>query len=272
MVQFAFSSLAFYDCSVREIADFAAKTGYDGVELRCKEDGHLNERMTSSELNLVRRIFEDYGLKIFSVSGYSKFTDPDSTIREKNLSDLCRHVEIAHRLGAASARSIGGKVPFELWSEDYHVQMLGNYLRQAAEKTEGSGVDVLLETHDNFSPARIAVKVLQAAGHPRVSLLWDVIHPLRYGEAIEDTWDFIKGNFRHVHFKDASKAELYGYWPLKPLGDGEIPLRQVAGYLITTEYQKVVSIEWEKLQHPEIADSDSVMRQGLDYLRKIFNQ
>lgn len=125
MIQIAFSSLAFFDCSIQEVAEYAAKIGYDGMELRCREDGHLNEKMLVSELKTIKRFFNNLGLKIFSVSGYSKFTDPDPGVRERNLDVLCRDVEIAYELGASSSRSFGGKVPFDQWSEDYYVKMLG---------------------------------------------------------------------------------------------------------------------------------------------------
>ena len=96
MIQIAFSSLAFFDCSIQEVAEYAVKLGYDGVELHCREDGHLNEKMSVSELKTIKKLFDNLGLKIFSVSGYSKFTDPDPGVRERNLDVLCRDVEIAY--------------------------------------------------------------------------------------------------------------------------------------------------------------------------------
>jgi len=274
MVQFAFSSLAFFDRTIREVAEFAAKTGYDGVELRCKEDGHINEEMSLAQMREIRQVFEDQGVKVFSVSGYTKFTSSDVKIREKNLDSLCRQIELAHELGAPFVRSLGGKVPSDEWEQNSstYVEMLGSYLRKAAERTEGREVDVLLSTHDNFSPAEVASEVIKIADHPRVALLWCVIHPIQFGEDIATTWQHIQGKFRLVHFKDATRGDLYQWWTLQRLGDGDLPLPVVARLISEANYNGPVSIEWEKHAHPEIEDSESALKHGITYLRELFQE
>lgn len=274
MVQFAFSSLAFFDRTIREVAEFAAKTGYDGVELRCKEDGHINEEMSLAQMREIRQVFEDQGVKVFSVSGYTKFTSSDVKIREKNLDSLCRQIELAHELGAPFVRSLGGKVPSDEWEQNSstYVEMLGSYLRKAAERTEGREVDVLLSTHDNFSPAEVASEVIKIADHPRVALLWCVIHPIQFGEDIATTWQHIQGKFRLVHFKDATRGDLYQWWTLQRLGDGDLPLPVVARLISEANYNGPVSIEWEKHAHPEIEDSEAVLDHGIIYLRELFQE
>ncbi len=272
MIKFSFSSMALLDHSISEIAYFAAKTGYDGIELVCSEHGHINEETRIMEIRKTKKIVEDNGLKIFSIAGYARFTSIHKKIREDNLDKLCRHVEFARELGASCVRSLGGNVPIDEWDKapDKYVEMLGSYLRKAAEKTDGSGVYILQSTHDNFSPAKIAAKVIKIAAHPSVSLLWCVIHPLQYGEPLTTTWEHICGKFRLVHFKDAIKGELYQYWPLRRLGAGDLPLTVIARLLIKAKYEGPVSIEWEKHTHPEIENSEAVLTHGIKYLKDIF--
>jgi sugar phosphate isomerase/epimerase len=264
--------MALFDRTTREVAEFAAETGYDGVELICKEGRHLQDDMSLSEIREIRNVFTEFGVEIFSISGYSTFTSPDESIREKNLDALCRHVEFAHELGASFARCLGGRVPYVEWEKNSHdyIELLGMYLRKAAERTEGSGIDILLSTHDNFSPAQIASRVITVADHPRVLLLWCVIHPLQFGEDLATTWQYIRGHFRLVHFKDAIKGALYQWWPLRKLGAGELPLLVIARLLMQDNYEGSVSIEWEKHMHPEIEDSETVLKQGLIYLKEVF--
>ncbi len=272
MIRTAFSSMALFDRPIREVAEAAVDMGYDGVELRCTKGGHLHDEMSLTEVREISKIFADHGIRVFSVSGYTKFTSPETQVRETNLRSLCRQVEFAHELQADSVRCLGGKVPLNEWVKDSqtYIEMLASYLGKAAEQTAGSDVDILLSTHDNFSPAAVATKVTALVDDPRVSLLWCVIHPLQFGEDVATTWQHIQGKFRLVHFKDALRGELYQWWPLRRLGAGELPLTVIARLLKETRYDGVLSIEWEKHVHSEIEDSEPVLQHGLDYLRKRF--
>ncbi|MGC8477610.1 MAG: GNAT family N-acetyltransferase, partial [Acetobacteraceae bacterium] len=87
------------------------------------------------------------------------------------------------------------------------------------------GVAIALETHDGLSSARVAAEVLRRIAAPQVHALWDVLHPTRMGESPAEVWDLIGPRVRHVHFKDAAR-DGGGRWRAKPIGEGEVPLRE----------------------------------------------
>ena len=53
MIKTAFSSMALFDRTIRDVAEMAANLGYDGVELQCAEGGHLDNEMSLSEIHRI---------------------------------------------------------------------------------------------------------------------------------------------------------------------------------------------------------------------------
>ncbi len=72
---------------------------------------------------------------------------------------------------------------------------------------ERHGVTICMETHDAFCRGEEAKGVLRQVDSPYVKAVWDVHHPYRMGEAVEDAWDFIGARLAHVHMKDAQRRE-----------------------------------------------------------------
>ena len=67
-----------------------------------------------------------------------------------------------------------------------------------------AGVQILLETHGDFSASPPCVEVMQLANHPHVGLVWDTHHPWRFhGEPLAETWQRLRPWTRHTHWKDS---------------------------------------------------------------------
>jgi len=271
-VKTAFSSMAYHTLSVEDLAKKASQLGYDGIELLWREGMILNESIRPSDLRRVRRVCAGAGIRIFSISGYTRFAGHDGVSRERELDLLKRQLDAAAELDAEGVRTLGGKVSEEDWQTDSqrHVELLAGYLRRAADHSEGTNVRVLLATHDSFSTASAAVRVLDAAAHEGISLIWCVIHPFQYGEDLDTTWRVIQGRFALVHLKDAVVGALRQWWPLRPLGRGNLPLEAICRLIDTSDFSGPVSIEWEYHMHPEIEDSSIALAAGIEYLRRHF--
>jgi len=95
--------------------------------------------------------------------------------------------------------------------------------------------------------------------------LWDVHHPARMGEAVVETDRAIGARVRHVHVKDARRTG--DGWELVPLGEGELPVREMLACLAVRGYAGVVALDWERMWHPELAAPDTALPHHAAILR-----
>ncbi len=108
--------------------------------------------------------------------------------------------------------------------------------------------------------------MLRQVNSPAVQAVWDIHHPFRMGESVNETWALLKPYTRHVHIKDARRRPD-GSWQLVLLGEGEVPGREVVRLLVAEGYQGYLSAEWEKKWHPEIEEPEVALPQHAHVLR-----
>ena len=146
-------------------------------------------------------------LEIIGLGLSTRFSSPDPAEPRGNLKDLQRYLELANDLGAPMVRSFGGNLQPDCTIEQT-IDWVAESLAAAMPDAEKQGVTVLLETHDAFCRGAEVAKVLAQVEHPRLQAVWDVHHPFRMGESIEDTWRLIGARTAHVHIKDARCAQM----------------------------------------------------------------
>ena len=118
--------------------------------------------------------------------------------------------------------------------------------------------DLMVETHDALFTADTINRFLALA--PGVGILWDTHHTWKRGQ--EDplvTWRAIHAHVVHMHVKDSvsipSGKHPFSY---RLPGDGEFPMQPLRE-VIRHEYAGPVSLEWEKLWHPELAPVETAL-------------
>lgn len=118
----------------------------------------------------------------------------------------------------------------------------------------------LLETHDAFSYPE-ACAALNSLLEKPVLILWDSHHTWRVaGESPEDSWRQLGDLVRHVHYKDS----LPGNGPSHPIrytipGGGCYPTCALRDLLQKVNYTGGISLEWEKLWHPELPPLETAL-------------
>jgi sugar phosphate isomerase/epimerase len=117
----------------------------------------------------------------------------------------------------------------------------------------------VVETHDGFSRGATLSELLQRVGPSRLGALWDVHHPYRMGEHVDETDRLIGDRVVHVHVKDATRSG--DGWEYQLLGEGELPVLQAIRALERRGYDGYLSIDWEKMWHPELAGPEIVLPQ-----------
>jgi sugar phosphate isomerase/epimerase len=117
----------------------------------------------------------------------------------------------------------------------------------------GVQCDLLVETHDFLADAR-NVAALAQLRRGRLNLLWDTCHSWRLsGRSPLDDWADLKPFVKHIHIKDAIQdpSAKNGVQYVLP-GAGELPVLELFDRLQADGFSGPVSLEWEKLWHPDL--------------------
>ncbi len=265
-MKISFFTLACPGWSLERIIQAAKEYGYDGVELRCHPDGHLSPEARSEETTRVKDMFAAAEVELSCLSGYTTFSSLNQEERKKNLEVIKRNVELAVMLGAPYIRTFAGSLP-EGTTLAGRMPDMADCLREAGDYAQEKGVKILLETHDDWALPDNTLALFEKADSQGVALIWDIYNSWVAGADISDSYHKLKPYLKHVHIKDGKKS---GHTQLTLLGEGEMPLTEIAGLLKDGDFQGHVSFEWEKPWHPELAEPEVALPHAAEYLRELF--
>lgn len=224
--------------SLEGVLAAAARHGYEGVEIRT-DAGHqhgVETSLSAAGRAAARQAFRDAGIELCCLATSLKFI-ADANVGEQALPLL----ELAHDLGAPGLRVFGG-APVDGSGLEAGIPLAAERLQALAPRAAEAGVELWVETHDVLSLGADVGRVLDLVRHPAVGAVWDVMHPLRNGESLSATRAALARYIRHVHLHDARLDPKTV--DIVPLGQGEIPLADVAALLKEEGFTGYYSGEW----------------------------
>jgi sugar phosphate isomerase/epimerase len=254
----AFSTLGCPTWDLTRILAAAPDYGYDAVELRGYAetvDLPLAAPFSPERRAETRARFADAGIAVCCVSS-------SGVVTKGNIEHVRAHAEVAHDLGCPIVRVFGGALDADVERAEAFERAVSN-LRAFGDTARDAGVRLVLETHDSFSIGKRVAELIAAAAHPSVSSLWDLHHPYREGESIEETYRYLAPTLGHLHVKDSRPTGEYCL-----LGEGDIPLFPMLDRILDGGYRGAISLEWEKRWHPEIAEPEVAFPQYARELRR----
>lgn len=175
---------------------------------------------------------------------------------QQDLEAFCKLAALADRMGAPYIRIFGaGGIAFGPEPGADLLRSLAQGVRHIRQILEAGRhrCELLLETHDIFSSSARCLALNEYLDEP-LNVLWDSHHTWRLsGESPEETWIALGPYIRHIHYKDsvASPTSAEGWQYVLP-GDGEFPSERLARLLRDENYTGGVSLEWEKMWHPDL--------------------
>jgi sugar phosphate isomerase/epimerase len=235
--------------------------GYDGVELRLIDGELIDPAMLPEARARVKRTLAAAGLPAVAVDSSIRLTGDDPG------AELRRFLELASDWEAPLVRVFGGALPPGDPARRAQLEAAARVLQQAAPAAERLGVAIGVETHDAFSASSVVAELLALVDSAAVGAVWDSHHPHRAGERAADVWANLGRRVLLAQVKDARRDPgREDGWQLVPLGEGEVPVRDMLALLAAGGYQGWVSVEWEKRWHPEIAEPELALPQHLAVL------
>ncbi len=255
MYQRAFSTLG---CPHLDLDGVLALAGHHRV-------GAVELRALAGSIDLPAKLVEVYGtpsalarrlrrgpVKIVSLDTSFKLTG--STHLER--AALLEHVPWAEALGARLRVFDGGRMGDRAAIDEMTATIAWWGQLRALNRWQ---TDLMVETHDSLLTTRTIRDFLERA--PDTGILWDAHHTWRKGgENPLLTWRAIRPHVVHIHVKDSvtTKDGALGFCYCLP-GDGEFPMAALRAEL-QSHYPGPLSLEWEKLWHPDLPHLDEALR------------
>jgi len=253
----AFSTLGCADLSLEQILDLARRHQIDAVEIRgidgtIKTPERLEELFASP--NDFKARFQNDPVRICALD--TSFRLAGNT--DSDRATLLRYVPWVEAMGIPRLRVFDGSGLSEATGLSQALDALSWWRGLRAQ--HGWQVDLMVETHSSLTNTPALLNFLSHAPAD-TSLLWDSHHTWRLGgESPEDTWRAIGSRVVHIHVKDSvSKPDGKNPYTYVPCGQGEFPMRALRHALIQDAYRGVVSLEWERLWHPELPSLDHAL-------------
>jgi sugar phosphate isomerase/epimerase len=262
-LRIAFSTLAFPDATLAEATSLGRSWGYAGVELRLIDGQLIDSSMPAAERVRVKQTIAAAGLPIVCVGSSILLTSENAG------PELRRFLELANEWESPLVRVYGGPLAEEPQARRTQIEAAAEVLQGAVPLAERLGVAVAIETHDSFSASSVVAELLAMVESKWVGALWDTHHPYRVGESPAEVYKNIGPRVLHVQVKDARRSAAHkGGWQLVPMGEGEVPVREIIGLLAAGGYGGYISVEWEKYWHPEIEEPEIALPQHLQVLEE----
>lgn len=269
-MKLAFTTLGCPAWDLVTIVSNAVAYGFDGVDFR----GYLGELDIfklpefSTDLHHTAARFTEAGLEVpcFSSSVRAFCTTEEelksATQEIKSYSQICR------AFGAPFIRIFGGSIGNTSRTEA--IDIMADNLTHLLAIAQEYDVQLLIETHDDWMDSRHLKAVIEQVNMPSLGVLWDTHHPYRMErEAPETTWDHLGPWICNTHWKDSYVTDDSGGYQLCLIGDGDLPLPDIHHVLQSHGYTGYLTLEWEKIWHPEIAEAEVAFPGFIQYMRNL---
>ena len=268
----AFSTLGCPDWSFQQIVDFAAANGYSGLEVRgIKRQMDLtkcDEFSSPEKIKATLSLMAENNLKFINLGASANMHFHEGPEKEKSITEAKSFIDLAQKINCPYVRVFPNKFPKDR-TKDQTIQTVAENLLTLGKYAKERNVIVLLETHGDFSGSDDILKVMKAASHPNIALVWDISNMWTITkESPQEVYKKLKKYIVHTHIKDAKlNGDKLQY---SFLGQGDVPIFEAIDLLYKDGYKGYYSFEWEKLWHPEIAEPEIAISHYAKAMKKHF--
>ena len=264
-MKISFATLGCPKWTLEQIASNAKAMGFDGVELRGQPGEHIGAEETPAERARIRKLFESNGIEIAAIMGYSSFTMDDPAKLKESIRIAQCFLETARDIGCPTLRLFGGVFSKAL-DEKANMARVAEGVKRVAGHAEKTGVNIALETHDDWTNGARLRALIDAVGSPKVGACWDAANGY-FTEKPEITCAAIGDCLKHVHFKDAAMVD--GKVKSKLPGTGQLDLKKLLSLILSTGYDRYLSFEWEKKWEPDLEEPEVAFPVYVKLTRKL---
>lgn len=226
--------------------DYAAKTGFDSVELfsgiALKEGVDSPEK----EAERVRKKVEERGLKVCALGAGNDFVLLDEQQIRSQVERMERVCKLAKIMGTNIIRTEGGRAKPEVPPEKYCEAMAG-CLKRCCDFIEREDINLGVDNHGTVTnDGELQVRLFKTVNSKHVGATMDTMNYRWMGHSVETCnrfYELVAPYVFHTHIKDGrgSQRSYVG----EAHGEGEINLKHALNALKKAGYKGVYCAEWE---------------------------
>lgn len=269
-MKFGICNEIFKDWSLDDTFAYAAKAGYDCVEIAPFTIARSVTAISSAERTRIKDLAKAKGIGISGIHWVLVQTEgiylthPDADVRNRtaryfvDLVDFCADLGGTRIIvGSPKQRNLMPGVTYEqAWN------FAANVFRESVKRAEDRGVVICFEPlspveTDFVNTAAEGIRFAQQFSSPAMSIILDVKAMASEGKPIPQIIRESAGNFAYFHANDPN---------LKGPGFGEMDFGPIAAALREVNYDGVVSVEVFNFEEGPEAIAD----RSIAYLRKTF--
>ncbi len=192
-----------------EVLDYAARSGFDGVELmRGWPMGNYPGADETERITALKRLYDQYGLQVFSLqaSGRGAFA-ADERMRKQFLKVIRGQVKFAQAVGCDCIGLWPGG-PLRGQTLDQAITHFAGSMREMARIADDSGIIAAFEIEPPFvfHSEESLRRILEEANDPRVKTIYDSSHFDLFNGSTGKPHELLKRigveNIGYVHFTD----------------------------------------------------------------------
>ncbi len=271
-MKFAICNEIFGDWSLDDAFAYAAKAGYDAVEIAPFTLAKSVTEISPARRQEIRALATHRGIAISGIHWVLAQTEglhlnhPDPVVRERTSHYLTALVDFCADLGGQfmvlgspkQRNRLEGVTPEQAWN--WATASLREPARRARERQVTICFEPLAPVETNFiNTAEEAIRFIQQFHNPHVRIILDVKAMSSEGkpipQIIRESWP----HFAYFHANDTN---------MKGPGFGDVDFQPIAAALIEAGYNGYVSVEVFKFDEgPEVIASRSI-----EYLRRVFDE
>jgi len=264
-MKFSVSTLAFPGYGAEEAIRASASIGFDGVDIRVRQDGHVWIDSTKAERKRLLDLANSLSIDFYGIYSYvgSGMVSPDSAVRMKEVDLLKAHLDMALDLGANHVRIFSGTK--ERTSEN--MMRFIETCKTACKAAEDRGIYIGFETHGELAwDGDSCLYMINHIGSERVRIIFDPAHLFRFGLNPIIEGEKMREYILSIQFKDffIGEGDRNRY---VLLGQGEVPNEEFIDFIRRTKFDGFIVEEYEKWWHPELPDPVQGLRHDLNYLK-----
>lgn len=213
-----------------EVLDFAARTGFDGIELHASWPMGIYPKLNESErINALKHLYDAYGLQVFSIqTGAGGAFSPNTDERKNWLGEFRDQAQFAKAVGCDCIGTWpGGGQRDQTFKQA--IEHLGRSFREAAKITSDLGLTFAFEIEPVFifNNEEHLQQILESANHPAVKTIYDPSHFDLMNGSTGKPHEMLQRigveNIGYIHFTDTDGTRRDGGTSKHlPCGDGHI--------------------------------------------------
>jgi len=174
---------------------------FDGVELRTSHAHKVEPDLSEEDRRRVKKRFDDTPVRLVCLGSTCEYHFPDPAEVRKNIELTKKFIVLAHDVGAEAVKVRPNGIPKEV-EPARTLDQIGKALVECGQAGQDFGVKVRLEVHGGGTD-RIEniVKILAAADHPMVEIVWNSNQTDLQG-GLEANFAKVRSRIGQIHMRD----------------------------------------------------------------------